>query len=193
MQETYPFFALIGRMKNIDRWSLMRNAERENVQEHSHMTAVLAHALAAIRRDVFMIPCSPEKAAAAALFHDAPEIFTGDLPTPVKYHDENMITAYRSIEDAAVNKLLGALPPELQSEYAALFSPDEETRALVRGADKLSAYIKCLAELKAGNEEFRSAAESTFNKLKSLDMPEVDYFIEKFIPPFLSTLDEISM
>jgi 5'-deoxynucleotidase len=190
---SYSFYALISRMKNIDRWALMRNADRENVMEHSYMVAVLAHALAVIRRDVFGGIISPEMCAAAALFHDAPEIFTGDMPTPVKYHDDEMISAYKRVEETAVNKLALSLPDKMRPEYEALLNDGGEVRDLVKAADKLSAYIKCIEELKTGNEEFRSAAESTLKKLKAMDMPEIDYFIDNFIPAFEMTLDEISI
>ncbi len=189
----YSFFALISRLKHIDRWSLMRNADRENVQEHSHMAAVLAHALALIRRDVFGGTCSPERLAAAALFHDAPEIFTGDMPTPVKYHDPDMIAAYRRVEDVAGEKLLSALPEELRGEYRALLHPDAEEQRLLKAADTLAAYIKCIEELKTGNEEFRSAAASTLEKLHAMALPEAEYFIERFIPAFEMTIDELSI
>lgn len=189
----YSFFALVSRLKNIDRWALMRNADRENVQEHSHMVAVIAHALGLIRRNIFKIECDPDRAAAAALFHDAPEILTGDMPTPVKYHDENMIEAYRRIEDAAVDKLVSSLPEELSWEYRKLLKIPEDVADLVHAADKIAAYIKCLEELKTGNGEFKSAADSTLSKLKKLKMPEVDYFIENFIPAFSLTLDELGL
>ena len=189
---TYNFFALISRMKNIDRWALMRNADRENVMEHSHMVAVLAHALAVIRRDVCGLDCSPDRAAAAALFHDAPEIFTGDMPTPVKYHDEEMIAAYRRVESGAIRKLVSSLPEAMRPEYGMLLSDENGVEDLVRAADKLSAYIKCLEELKTGNLEFRSAADATLQKLRAMDMPEVDYFLTHFIPAFEMTLDELS-
>lgn len=188
----YSFFALISRMKNIDRWALMRNADRENVMEHSHMVAVLSHALAVIRRDVFDIPCSPDRAASAALFHDATEIFTGDMPTPVKYHDEEMIAAYRRVERGAADKLIESLPEIMRPEYEALFREEGELRRIVKAADTLSAYIKCVEELKTGNTEFRSAAESTLAKLHDMEMPEVEYFIGNFMPAFELTLDELS-
>ncbi len=184
----YSFYALISRMKNIDRWSLMRNTEKENVQEHSHMVAVLAHALAVIRRDVFGKDCDPDREAAAALFHDAPEILTGDLPTPVKYHDTELMTAYKRLESSSMSKLISALPEAMRPEYERLTEKESD---IVRAADKLSAYIKCLEELKTGNEEFRLAAVQTKEKLVSLSMPEVDYFMEKFIPAFEMTLDEL--
>lgn len=186
----YPFYALISRLKYIDRWALMRNSERENVMEHSYMVAVLAHALGVIRRDVFKKPCSPEALAARALLHDAPEIITGDMPTPVKYHDGNMIRAYREIERGAVRTLVGALPESMQGEYDSLLSGESE---LVKAADKLSAYIKCLEELKCGNDEFKSAADSTLSKLRAMGIPEIDYFLDNFIDAFSLTLDELEI
>lgn len=189
---TYSFFALVSRMKNIGRWSLMRNSSQENVQEHSHMVAVIAHALAVIRRDVFLQDAHPGKAAAAALFHDAPEIFTGDMPTPVKYHNPDIISAYKQVEALASQKLITTLPAEMRPAYEALFTPDDsETASLIKAADKLCAYIKCLEELKTGNNEFKSAAAQTKAKLKALNMPEVDYFMEHFIGAFELTLDEL--
>ena len=188
------FFALISRMKNISRWSLMRNSASENVQEHSHMVAVIAHALAVIRRDIFKHNADPGQAAAVALFHDAPEILTGDLPTPVKYFDPDIMSAYKRVELLASEKLLSALPEEMRASYRELLSPeDAELFPLIRAADKLAAYIKCLEERKAGNSEFRLAAEQTRKKLDDLSLPEVDYFIEHFIPAFDLTLDELDL
>ena len=189
----FSFFALVSRMKHINRWALMRNTDLENVQEHSHMVAVLAHALAVIARDVYGKDVSPDRAASAALFHDAPEIFTGDMPTPVKYHDPDMITAYKRVERIAADKLLEGLPETMRPEYASLLAPDDEIERFVKAADKLAAYIKCAEELKSGNEEFRSAAKSTYKKLTELDMPEVSYFIENFVPAFEMTLDELGL
>ena len=190
---SYNFFALISRMKNIDRWALMRNADRENVMEHSHMVAVLAHALAVIRRDVMGLPVSPDRCAAAALFHDAPEIFTGDMPTPVKYHDQEMEAAYRRVEEGAINKLIGGLPEAMRPEYDVLLRDEGGVRDIVKAADKLSAYIKCVEELKTGNMEFRSAALSTMEKLRAMGMPEVDYFLDNFMGSFEKTIDELSI
>ena len=190
---TYNFFALISRMKNIDRWALMRNADRENVMEHSHMVAVLAHALAVIRRDVMGVPCSPDRCAAAALFHDAPEIFTGDMPTPVKYHDPEMQAAYKRVEAGAIEKLVSGLPAEMRSEYDLLLRDEGGVRDIVKAADKLSAYIKCVEELKTGNLEFKSAASSTLLKLRAMHMPEVDYFLDTFMDAFEKTIDELSV
>ena len=188
----YSFFALISRMRNIARWSLMRNSATENVQEHSHIVAVIAHALAVIRRDVFGSAADPGQVAAAALFHDASEIFTGDMPTPVKYFAPDIMTAYKRVESVAARKLLSALPVEMRHAYEPLFSQDDvEVAALVKAADKLAAYIKCIEEIKAGNQEFRLAAEQSRQKLDALNMPEVGYFIERFIPAFDLTLDEL--
>lgn len=157
------------------------------------MVAVIAHALAIIRRDIFGLDADPGAAAAAALFHDASEIFTGDLPTPIKYFDPDIMSAYKRVETVAARKLVAALPRELRPAYERLLSPppDAGINALVRAADKLAAYIKCLEELKAGNSEFSQAAAQTRSKLASLDMPEVEYFIENFIPSFELTLDEM--
>ena len=187
----YSFYALVSRMKNISRWSLMRNSSTENVQEHSHMVAVIAHALAVIRRDICGIRCDPGICAAAALFHDASEIFTGDMPTPVKYFNPDIMAAYKQVESIASQKLLSTLPEELRPSYSPLLDTDGDVKTIVKAADKLSAYIKCLEELKAGNDEFRNAAEQTIGKLKAFGMPEVDYFIENFIPAFELTLDEL--
>lgn len=190
---SYNFFALLSRLKNIDRWALMRNADRENVMEHSHMVAVLAHALAVIRRDVMGVPCSPDRCAAAALFHDAPEIFTGDMPTPVKYHDPEMRSAYRRVEEGAIAKLVSGLPEIMRPEYDMLLRDEGGVRDIVKAADKLSAYIKCVEELKTGNLEFKSAAASTLEKLRDMGMPEVDYFLENFMGAFEKTIDELSI
>ncbi|MGE4483959.1 MAG: 5'-deoxynucleotidase [Oscillospiraceae bacterium] len=189
---SYNFFALVSRMKNIGRWSLMRNFSPENVQEHSHMVAVIAHALAVIRRDVFGRDAEPDKAAAAALFHDASEIFTGDMPTPVKYFNPEIMSAYKAVEKLADNKLLSTLPREIRPAYEKLIEVPDNTRDIIKAADTLSAYIKCLEELKAGNSEFLTAARQTKEKLLALDMPEVVYFLENFIPAFELTLDELN-
>lgn len=189
----YSFYAFVSRMKNIDRWALMRNSYKENVQEHSHMVAVIAHALAVIRRDVFGKDADPNAAAAAALFHDATEIFTGDMPTPVKYHNMNIMNAYKDVEKLAAEKLIKTLPAEMQPEYKKVVATENgDIKDLVKAADKLSAYIKCIEELKAGNNEFKLAEKQTRDKLAALNMPEVDYFIKNFIPAFELTLDELN-
>ena len=185
----YNFFAYISRMKYITRWSLMRNSVTENIQEHSHMVAVLAHALGVIRRDVFHESCDPDQCAAAALFHDATEIFTGDLPTPIKYYSPAIREAYHQVEDVAAGKLLGMLPEELRPAYEPLLrEEDREVRRIVKAADKLAAYIKCLEELKAGNNEFADAARETLDALRRMEMEEVAWFLERFAEAFGLTL-----
>jgi len=193
MKTNYSFFALISRMKNITRWSLMRNNTLENIQEHSHIVAVIAHALAVIRRDVFGRDADPGLAASIALFHDSSEIFTGDMPTPIKYYDAEIMEAYKKVESVASRKLLTALPSEMRPAYKKILSagPDDDMLILVKAADRLAAYIKCIEELKTGNLDFRLAAEQSKEKLVLMNLPEVDYFIENFIPAFELTLDEL--
>lgn len=189
---SHSFFAYIARMRYIGRWGLMRNTFQENIQEHSHMVAVLAHALTVIRRDQFGGTADPGHVAAVALYHDAPEIFTGDLPTPVKYANPAIRDAYRAVEQGASDRLLAMLPGELRPAFLPLLSEsDPEVLTLVKAADKLSAYIKCLEELKAGNLEFQSAAQQTLEALNSYQLPELDYFMEHFLPAFQLTLDEL--
>ena len=186
------FFAYISRMRFIQRWALMRNTAPENVQEHSHQAAVLAHALAVIRNERFGGHLDPGAVAAAALYHDASEILTGDMPTPIKYHDPAIRAAYKDVEAVASRKLLDLLPPELQNAYRPiLLEEDGEIRQVVKAADKLSAYIKCVEELKAGNNEFRDAAAQTRRALEGYDLPEVRYFLETIMDSFSLTLDEL--
>ena len=188
----HPFFAYIARMKYIGRWGLMRNTVPENIQEHSHMVAVLAHALAVIRRDQFGGTIDPGRVAAVALYHDAPEIFTGDLPTPVKYANPAIQSAYKAVENNAARRLTAMLPQSLRPAFAGLLEEeDPEVLALVKAADKLSAHLKCLEELKAGNREFQSAAQQTMAALQSYQLPELDYFREHFLPSYSLTLDEL--
>ena len=189
------FFALISRMRYIGRWGLMRSSIPENVQEHSHMVAVIAHALGVIRREVFGRECDPNAIAAAALFHDAPEIITGDMPTPVKYHSGALTAAYKEVERGAAEKLVSMLPVELRGAYEPLISGDvgEENEQLVKAADRLSAYIKCIEERKAGNLEFLSAERQTLERIRSMGLPEAGYFIEHFIPAFELDLDGLGI
>ena len=158
------FYALMGRMRYITRWGLMRNTFSENISEHSHMTAVLAHALALIRRDILQLPTpDPDRCAVAALYHDASEILTGDLPTPIKYYNPDIKEAYKQVEKIAGNRLLAMLPPQLRESYEHLVLEDEEAvLPFVKAADKLCAHIKCLEEQKAGNTEFDTAAKQTW-------------------------------
>lgn len=189
----YSFFAYLSRMRYITRWSLMRNALDENIQEHSHMVAVLAHALGVIRRDVFGVDCVPEEYAAVALYHDSSEILTGDLPTPIKYHSREIRDAYARIEQLACDKLLATLPEELRAAFGDVMTGERAKRCydLVKAADKLSAYIKCIEERKAGNDEFLLAEKQTRAALEESALPEVRYFLDNFIPAFELTLDEL--
>ena len=189
----YPFYALISRMRYITRWGLMRNTFSENIQEHSHMVAVLAHALALIDRDILGGSADPEACATAALFHDASEILTGDLPTPVKYYNPEIRTAYKAVERVSCEKLLDLQPPELRASYAPLLlESDEATARIVKAADKLSAHIKCIEEQKAGNQEFDAAARQTEQALRELELPCLDYFLVHCLPSFQKNLDELS-
>ena len=187
------FFALMGRMRYITRWGLMRNTFSENISEHSHMTAVLAHALALIRRDILQLPGpDPERCAVAALYHDASEILTGDLPTPIKYYNPDIKTAYKQVERVAGERLLEMLPPELRESYAPLvLEDDKELEPIVKAADKLSAHIKCLEEQKAGNTEFDTAAKQTWEAMRAMELPELDWFLENCLTPFSLNLDQL--
>ncbi len=189
----YSFFAYLSRMRYITRWSLMRNALDENIQEHSHMVAVLAHALGVIRRDVFGVDCDPAEYAAVALYHDSSEILTGDLPTPIKYHSREIREAYAQIEQLACDKLLATLPEELRAAFGDVMTGERARQChdLVKAADKLSAYIKCIEERQAGNDEFLQAEKQTRAALEESALPEVAYFLEHFIPAFELTLDEL--
>ena len=188
----HSFFAYIFRMRYIARWALMRNTRTENVEEHSYEVAVLAHALAVIGRDVFHKELDPDKTAAVALFHDAPEIITGDMPTPIKYFNPELKSAYSRVEAVAQDKLLSMLPPELVAAYEPLVrEADPEVRRYVKAADKLAAWLKCQEELKAGNSEFKKAAGETLSALQSMGMEEVDWFLEHLGGAFQLTLDEL--
>ena len=187
------FYALLGRMRYITRWGLMRNTFSENIQEHSHQVAVLAHALALIRRDILGLPgADPDRCAVAALYHDASEILTGDLPTPIKYYNPDIKDAYKQVERIAGERLLDMLPQQLRSSYAHLVLEDDvQVLPTVKAADKLSAYIKCIEEQKAGNTEFDSAAQQTMAAMKAMEMKELDWFIENCLEPFSLNLDQL--
>lgn len=187
------FFAYLGRMKYIQRWGLMRNTQSENIQEHSLQVAVIGHALAVIRNREFHGAVNPERVATLAVFHEASEVITGDLATPIKYFNPHINEAYKNIERIASDKLLSLLPEELREDYRPLlFQEDSEEHRLMKAADKICAYLKCLDELKAGNKEFEKATASIKKELKKLGMPEVDYFLEHFAPSFSLTLDELN-
>ncbi len=187
------FYALMGRMRYITRWGLMRNTFSENIQEHSHQVAVLAHALALIRRDILRLPTpDPDRCAVAALYHDASEILTGDMPTPIKYYNPEIKDAYKQVERIAGNRLLDMLPPVLRPSYEHLvLEDDKELEPIVKGADKLSAYIKCVEEQKAGNTEFDSAAVVTMQALRDLRREEMDWFIDNCLEAFSLNLDQL--
>lgn len=192
-QEGYSFYAYLSRMRYISRWGLMRNSCPENIQEHSHMVAVLAHALALISREIYgQKNVSPELCATVALFHDASEIITGDLPTPVKYYNPEIRDAYKKVEDVAALELISMLPEALRDCYRPLLQDvSPEVEKIVKAADKLSAHIKCLEELKASNHEFILAAQQTRDALEEMNMPEVRYFMDNFLDSFTLTLDEL--
>ena len=192
-RDSYSFFAYLSRMRYISRWGLMRNSCPENIQEHSHMVAVLAHALAIIAREIYgNTTVSPEGCACAALFHDAGEIITGDMPTPIKYYSNDIREAYKKVEDVAADQLLAMLPQGLRDCYVPLLRDvDPETERFVKAADKLSAHIKCLEELKASNHEFILAARQTRAALEEMNMPELNYFMNNFLDSFTLTLDEL--
>jgi 5'-deoxynucleotidase len=188
------FFAYINRMKYINRWGLMRNTDTENIQEHSLQVAILAHALCIIRNKYFGGNINADRACVYALYHDANEIITGDLPTPVKYFNPQIKESYRNIEKISKEKLLSMLPEDMQDEYRAIlfYEDDEEYRDIIKAADKLSAYIKCVEEVKAGNKEFIQAKESIYKVLKEMNLPELEYFIEHFLPSYSLSLDEMN-
>ena len=187
------FYALMGRMRNITRWSLMRNTFSENIQEHSHQVAMLAHALALIRREILKLDGpEPDKCAVAALYHDASETLTGDMPTPIKYYNPEIRAAYKQVEQIAGQRLVQMVPEQLQKFYEpVLMESNPEVEIIVKAADKLSAYIKCIEEQKAGNTEFESAAKQTMASMKDMQRPELDWFIAECLPAFSLNLDQL--
>jgi 5'-deoxynucleotidase len=188
------FFAYLSRMKFIKRWGLMHNTYAENVQEHSLQVAQIAHALALIRNRLFGGSVSPERVALLALFHDAGEVLTGDLPSPIKYFNPEIQRAYREIEASATVRLAEMLPSELADDYRRILLPDEsdaEHEEMVKAADKLCAYIKCLEETAAGNREFAKAEQALARTVEQIELPEVRYFLKVFVPSFRLTLDEL--
>ena len=187
------FYAVLSRMKYITRWSLMRNTHPENICEHSYQTAVLAHALALLTNRRFGGHVREDRCLLLALYHDATEILTGDLPTPVKYYNPAIRDAYRQVEDVAEKKLLSMLPQDLRQAYEPAFSAgpgEEEELRIVKAADKLSALIKCVEECRQGNREFEKARLSTEQAVRAMHLPAADCFLEEFLPAFALTLDE---
>ncbi|MBQ5778067.1 MAG: 5'-deoxynucleotidase [Oscillospiraceae bacterium] len=186
------FFAFIYRMKYISRWSLMRNTRTENLAEHSFHVSVLAHALAVISRDVFGEDINPDRAASAALYHDMPEILTGDLPTPIKYYGADIKSAYKKIEAEATEKLCRMLDDKIKAGMeCAARCEDEKILRIVKAADKLDAYIKCIEEKNAGNLDFAKAERQTKDALYAMKLPEVEYFMENYLKAFNMTVDEL--
>lgn len=189
--EKSNFFALLSRMKLVQRWGLMRNTYTENLAEHSYETATIAHCLGLIN-NASGGTVDAARLAVMALYHDCSEIITGDMPTPIKYYNPAIRDAYKDVEALAERKLTEMLPPALQEDYRSILTiQDPEVAALVKAADKLSAYIKCLEELKAGNNEFREAAAQTRQALEGYGLPEVDYFLKTFLESFSLSLDEL--
>lgn len=184
------FYAVLSRMKNIYRWGLMRNTRNENLSEHSLETAYIAHCLAVIRNVRFGGNVNADRVAVSAMFHDTSEIITGDLPTPIKYYNPEIKSVYKDIEKIAVNKLIKMVPEDMRSTFEPLYFPDADTAVLVKAADKISAYIKCIEERKCGNREFAAAEKSTLEAVKSMNLPEADVFLREFIPSYELTLDE---
>ena len=189
----YKFFAFINRMKFIKRWSLMHSLREENIMEHSQQVAVIAHALAIINNKIYNGSVDIKKVVLIAQYHEVSEVITGDLPTPIKYFNPEIRTAYKELEKGAEQKLLNMLPEELRGEYLEYVCPDETTKEykLVKCADRLSAYLKCVEEVRSGNAEFKKAKKSIEKDLKALKSQEVDYYLKEFAPAYELTLDEL--
>ncbi|MBO5873394.1 MAG: 5'-deoxynucleotidase [Clostridia bacterium] len=184
------FYAILSRMKNINRWGLMRNTREENLSEHSLEVAFIAHCLALIGNKRLGKSYNPEKTAVCAMYHDTSEIITGDMPTPIKYYNPEIKAAYKKIEAVAVDQLISMLPDDLQDDFKPIYNPDRQTLALVKAADKISALIKCIEELNMGNLEFKDAEASTRKIIDELKMPEVDIFMSEFIDSYYLSLDK---
>ena len=190
---SYPFFAYLSRLKLITRWSLMRNTQPENDAEHSLQVAMIAHAIAVIGRDRYGRETDPEHVLALAVYHDATEVMTGDLPTPVKYHSDELRGAYHRLEELSADRLLALLPEGMRSAFLPYLRPSAGyDRDIVKAADRISAYIKCLEERRAGNREFDYAAENIHKSLEAVPWPEVRDFLLEFLPAFVMTLDELN-
>lgn len=190
----YHFFAMLSRMKYINRWGLMRNTRSENICEHSLETALVAHALATVGNQKFGKSYDPERAATLAVLHDASEIITGDMPTPIKYHSEEIRNAYAEVEDRAVEHLVSMLPEGLRPAYRELMTmsgpQDQELKPLLKAADKISAVIKCVEERRSGNHDFHKAEQTITKAIADMHLPEADYFMKEFLPSYGLTLEE---
>ncbi len=187
------FFAMVNRMKLIDRWALMRNTSRENIAEHSQNVAVIAHALCVIGNIKFGKSYDAGRCAVLALYHDLTEVITGDMPTPVKYYNDKIKDVYKEVEKTAGSRLLSMLPEEFKNDYRPFFEHEEKDKELwkiVKAADKIDALIKCIDECRTGNSEFEKAKESQQKIVDEIDMDEVRYFIKEFLPAYSLTLDE---
>ena len=194
MQGPYSFFAFLGRMKYIDRWALMRNTFPDTLSQHSQEVAAVAYALAVIGNRRFQKNYDPDRACVLGLFHDVPEILTGDMPTPVKYYNSDIKSAYDAVERTASERLLACLPEDLRADFGPLLfggDADPGLKPLVKAADKISALIKCVEERKAGNSEFAKAEDSARSAIEKLNVPEALVFIEEFLPAFELTLDQL--
>ena len=190
---SYQFFAYLSRLKLIRRWSLMRNTVPENDAEHSLQVAMIAHAIAVIARDRYGKQVNPEHVLSLAVYHDATEVMTGDLPTPVKYHNDELRGAYHRLESLSADRLLALLPEDLQPAFTPYMKQESGyEHTLVKAADRISAYIKCMEEQRAGNREFDYAAENVRKSIASIDLPEVRDFLSDFLPAFDMTLDELN-
>lgn len=194
MSKQFNFFAFLSRMKYITRWGLMRNTSSESIQEHSLQVSMIAHAIALIKNTYFEGNVNPERVAVFAIYHDSNETLIGDLPTPIKYYNPGIYKAYKDLEDISKEKLLTMLPKPLVDSYRSILFFDESSDEgkIVKAADRICAYIKCLEEEKAGNSEFKKAAASTKKKIQEMEMPEVNYFMDNFIYGFKLTLDELN-
>lgn len=193
MKESH-FYAMMSRLKLIDRWALMRNSMPENLSEHSLEVAMLAHALAVIGNRYFGKELDAKQSALIGMYHDATEIITGDMPTPIKYFNRDIREAFQAIEANAAYRLVMMLPEEMQEEFREIFEPGfqyEYEKKLVKAADKLSALMKCIEEAKAGNREFAQAEQATLEAITAMKLPEVEYFMKKFLPSYYKTLDEL--
>ncbi len=190
---SYAFFACLSRLKLISRWSLMRNTQPENDAEHSLQVAMIAHAIAVIGRDRYQRATDPEHVLSLAVYHDATEVMTGDLPTPVKYHNDELRSAYRRLEDVSADRLLTLLPEDLRPAFSPYLKQEKGyDRDVVKAADRISAYIKCMEERRAGNREFDYAAENVLRSIREITLPEVHDFLRDFLPAFEMTLDELN-